>query len=113
MDVSATHKLWLASVGYRYDYDRGSSVINGTVAARLHPNLDAHASTNFDLREGRGVETRLGLDFRFQCFTITVEYVDRPKNENEIRVAVGLLGIGQAGTKFGAGGGSSPGSGVQ
>jgi LPS-assembly protein len=92
-----------ASVGYRYDHDVNSNVINAALGARLHPNVDAYAATAFDIREGRAVENRFGLDFRFQCFTIMVEYVNRPKDEDELRFSVGLLGIGTTGSKFATG----------
>ncbi len=104
VDVGATLKDVIATVGYRYDFDVNSNVLNAAIAARLHTNLDVHAATAYDLREGQAVENRFGLDFRFQCFTIMVEYVNRPNDENEIRVAIGLLGIGQTGSKIGAGG---------
>jgi LPS-assembly protein len=107
VDVGVTWRDLVASVGYRYDFDVQSNVINAAIAGRLHTNLDAHAATAYDLREGRAVENRFGLDFRFQCFTIMVEYVNRPKDENEIRVSVGLLGVGQTGSKMGTGGSSS------
>jgi hypothetical protein len=108
VDAGVAWKDVLASVGYRYDFDVQSNVVNAAIAARLHTNLDAHASTHYDIEAGRAVENRFGLDFRFQCFTVMVEYVNRPKDENEIRFAVGLLGIGQAGSKLGIAGGGGP-----
>jgi LPS-assembly protein len=106
-DVGIAWKDVIAAVGYRYDFDVDSNVITGGIGARVHTNLDVHVSTHYDLEAGRAVENRFGLDFRFQCFTIMVEYVNRPKDENEVRVAIGLLGIGQAGSKIGAGGSGS------
>jgi LPS-assembly protein len=103
VDASVNTERVAAVVGYRYDHDASSNVVNASLGARLHTNVDAYAATHWDIREGRAVENRFGLDFRFQCFTIMVEYVNRPKDEDELRFAVGLLGIGTTGSKFGTG----------
>jgi len=49
------------------------------------------------------VEGRVGVQWRFQCFSIMADYVYRHNNESEFRFAIGLLGIGQFGTRVGAG----------
>ena len=103
VDASVNTRDVAATVGYRYDHDANSSVINASLGARLHAHVDAYAGTNWDIREGRAVENRFGLDFRFQCFTVMVEFVNRPKDENEVRFAIGLLGVGTAGSKFATG----------
>ncbi|MBF8288416.1 MAG: hypothetical protein HW381_1524, partial [Candidatus Rokubacteria bacterium] len=81
----------------------GANFVTGQVSARLLPSLDGHVSVNYDVRDGSSVETRLGFDWRFQCFAISVEYVNRHKNENEFHLSINLLGVGQTGTKFGLG----------
>ena len=101
VDASVGWRDVIASVGYRYDFDVKSNVVNGSIAARLHKTVDVHASTHYDIRQGEAVENRVGVDLRFQCFTIMVEYVNRPHDENEVRFAIGLLGVGQIGTTFG------------
>lgn len=76
------------------------SFLQGSASAELWRNLTARASTNFDLRTDRLVENRFALDFRFQCWAFTVEYIDRSREEgqssaeDEFRFALNLLGIG-------------------
>ena len=55
------------------------------------------------MKRGTKVENRFGVDIHFQCWAILLEYVDRHKNEDEFRVSINLLGIGQTGTRFGTG----------
>ena len=68
--------------------------------------------TNWDLRAEVFVENRFGLDLKWQCWAFTVEYVARNNNEDEIRFALNLLGVGApitTGTRLG--GVSTPGGG--
>jgi hypothetical protein len=51
--------------------------------------------------KGQLVETRIGIDWRFQCFSISAEYVNRHANENQFHLSISLLGVGQIGTKMG------------
>jgi len=46
----------------------------------------------------------VGIDWRFQCFSVSAEYVYRYNSENEFKFSVNLLGVGQTGTRVGAGG---------
>jgi len=73
--------------------------VTAQVSAKLLSNLDAHASVGYDVRDGSSVENRVGVDWRFQCFAISAEYVNRNKDENEFRFSISLLGVGQTGTK--------------
>jgi hypothetical protein len=40
----------------------------------------------------------VGIDWRFNCWSVMAEYVNRHGDENEFRVSVNLLGLGQLGT---------------
>ena len=55
------------------------------------------------MHRGRAVESRVGVDVRFQCWALMLEFIQRERNDAEVRFAVSLLGIGQTGSKFGAG----------
>jgi len=55
------------------------------------------------VKRGTKVEDRVGVDIHFQCWAISLEYIDRHKNEDEFRFSINLLGVGQTGTKFGTG----------
>ncbi|HEU4368945.1 MAG TPA: hypothetical protein VFV05_12050, partial [Methylomirabilota bacterium] len=52
-------------------------------------------NTNFfDARTPSFVESRAGIDIRFQCWALTVEYVHRERRDDELQFAVNLLGVG-------------------
>jgi LPS-assembly protein len=101
-DVTATYRDVSASFGSRYDAVAGANYLTGQVTAKILANLDGHVAIGYDVRHGASVENRFGFDWRFQCFSISAEYVNRSKNENEFHVSVGLLGIGELGSKVGA-----------
>ena len=74
----------------------------GEATARILPNRRrARRARNWDVTEGKLVEGRVGIDWRFQCFSIMADYVYRHGNENQFRFAISLLGIGQFGTSGG------------
>jgi LPS-assembly protein len=103
-DLTLTYREVALSVGSRFDDIAGANFVTGQISARILPNLDAHIAMNYDVRESSSVENRFGIDWRFQCFAIAVEYVNRHKNENEFRLSISLLGVGQTGTKVGLSG---------
>jgi len=77
--------------------------VRAELSARLTTYLDARASTAWDARRGVALENRVGIDLHFQCWAIMIEYVDRHRNEDEVRFSVNLLGLGQVGTRTGTG----------
>jgi LPS-assembly protein len=91
-DIALTVPRFSASVGTRYT--RPDNFLQASMRAELTPNLVARATTNWDIRTDTFVENQLALDIRFQCWAITVEYVGRNRDEDELRFAVNLLGIG-------------------
>jgi len=102
-DVTATYRDVAVSFGSRFNDIVGANYLTGQVAAKLLPSLDGHVSAGYDVRASSSVETRVGFDWRFQCFAISAEYVNRHHNENEFHVSINLLGVGQTGTKVGLG----------
>lgn len=83
--------------------------LQGGLSAELSRNLIARASTNWDLRTDRFVESRFGVDIKFDCWALLIEYIKRDQQaagqsgENEIRFSLNLLGTGGAlGTRVGA-----------
>jgi hypothetical protein len=110
-DITATYRDVAVTFGYRFDDIAGANFLTGQVAARILSNLDAHVGLNYDIhptdsqnpssnQNGR-VENRFGFDWRFQCWAISAEYVNRNQNENQFKFSIGLLGIGEFGTKVG------------
>ena len=100
-DFTGTYRDVSVTLGSRYNDIINTNYFLGQVSAKLLANLDGHVAAGYDVRQGASIENRLGFDWRFQCFAISVEYVNRKKNENEFHLSVSLLGIGQVGTKVG------------
>jgi LPS-assembly protein len=98
-DLSAQVDRVTGSVGTRYSDPQNVSFLQGALTAEILGNVTGRFSTNWDLRTGRFVENRYGVEVRFQCYALTVEYVARSREagrggEDEIRFAVNLLGVG-------------------
>ncbi len=107
-DLSAT--LWdiTATTGTRFDNQAKIEFVRGELQAKITRNLDAHGSTHWDVRSGRLLESRVGIDVHCQCAAVSVELIDRSgvglaRNEQEVRFSVNLLGLGQVGTRAGVG----------
>ncbi len=84
----------IGSIGTRYSKpDRVNFV-----QARLQTDLTrwgvARLSTDWDVRDRVFVESRFGLDLKWSCWALSVEYVARHQDEDEIRFAINLLGVG-------------------
>jgi len=102
-DAGVTLSRWSATVGTRFNEVITLSSVAAQVTAKITDNLDARASTYWDVHRGRSVESRLGIDLHFQCWAIMLEFIQRENRDSEVRFAVSLLGVGQTGSKFGTG----------
>ena len=100
-DLTGTYRDVSATVGSRFNDIIGTNYLTAQVAAKLVASFDAHAGIGYDVHSSTSVENRIGFDWRFQCFAISAEYVNRKHNENSFHLSVNLLGIGQTGTKVG------------
>jgi LPS-assembly protein len=100
-DVSLVLPVVTAAVGGRYDEDARIEFIQGGATARVSRYLSVRGSTAWDVRRDAFVESRIGADIRFQCWSVALTYVDRYRGEDEFRVTVDLLGIGSVGTGTG------------
>ena len=100
-DLTATYRDVAVTLGSRFDDIAGANYVMAQVSAKILSNLDAHVAAGYDVKGGSSVENRVGIDWRFQCFAIAAEYVNRHDNENQVRFSISLLGIGQVGTKVG------------
>jgi LPS-assembly protein len=100
-DLTAVYRDINVTVGSRYNNIVGSNYFVAQLSAKLLANLDGHVSVGYDFHDNASVENRLGFDWRFQCFAISAEYVNRKRNENEFHLSINLLGVGEAGTKVG------------
>jgi LPS-assembly protein len=98
-DVSADLARVTGSIGTRYSDPQNVSFLQGALTAEIARNVTGRVLTNMDLRTERFIESRYGVEVRFQCYSLTVEYVARSREagrrgEDEIRLAVNLLGVG-------------------
>jgi LPS-assembly protein len=100
LDLTARYRDVSFTLGSRYNAIVSANWVVGEVSARILANLDGHVNTNWDVAEGTLVEGRVGVEWRFQCFSVMADYVHRRNSENEFRFAIGLLGIGQFGTRL-------------
>ncbi len=102
-DLTARYRDFSVTLGSRYDNINGSNFVVGQATMAILHNLDGHVGTSWDVREGVLVEQRFGIDWRFQCFAVTAEYVFRHSGGSDFRFSINLLGVGQTGTKVKAG----------
>ena len=90
--------------------NQATNFLQGEAKVELLRNLVGRVKTNWDVRTTSVVETRFGVDFKFDCWALSLDYVrrnpDRPgKNpDNEFRFSLNLLGLGNVlSTRVGAG----------
>ena len=99
-DLAVTVGRITGSVGTRYDEEQRTNFLQGTLRAEITERLVARLGTNWDLRTDTFVENQIGFDLRFQCYEISVLFIDRHREQNrrssdeELRFSVNLLGIG-------------------
>jgi LPS-assembly protein len=93
-DLSVALAPVTASVGTRYSKPDRVSFLQGALRAELLSWAVLRTETNWDVRRDVFVENRVGLDLKWQCWAFTVEYIVRHANEDELRFALNLLGVG-------------------
>ena len=122
-DVEVTLPFAKANVGTRFDrrvpfvpdwveipgtYNPGLAIperasvnfLQGGVTSEVRRNLILRASTNYDARTDTFVESRFGVDLKFQCWALVLEYINRSPEfggktaDNEFRFTLNLLGVG-------------------
>ena len=105
-DVSVALPLTTtANLGIRYSDTPGHiTFLQAGFTSAFWRRMTLRSELNWDLYRGEFTETRVAADFHWQCWALTVEYVNRPRQDDEIRFAVNLLGVGGAiGTSVGVG----------
>jgi LPS-assembly protein len=90
--------------------NQATNFLQGEAKVEILRNLYGRVKTNYDLRTTSVVESRFGVDIKFDCWAVSLEYVrrnpDRPgKNpDNEFHFSLNLLGLGNVvSTRVGAG----------
>lgn len=97
-DIRLVYPRFAAAVGPRFNEQGESRYLKAEALVRVLGNVDVRGSTAWDVRRGRAIENRVGIDWRFDCWSVMAEYVNRRGDENEFRISVNLLGLGQLGT---------------
>jgi hypothetical protein len=103
-DVRLIYPRVTVSVGPRFNEQGNSRYLRAETLVKVMNNLDVRGSTSWDVLAGRAIENRVSIDWRFSCWSVTAEYVNRHSDESEFRIMVNLLGVGQVGTSARAGG---------
>src|SRR5207245_9709061 len=93
-DMALTLPAVTASVGTRYNRSDQTNFFQGSVTADLTRWATGRFITNWDLHTDTFVENRYGVDFKYQCWAFSIEYVQRSTRGDELRFAVNLLGLG-------------------
>jgi LPS-assembly protein len=99
-DVTMTLERLSASIGTRFDAEQDTNFLQGGLRAEITRNVVGRVATNWDMRTDTFVESQFGIDVRFQCYEISLMYIDRGREvgrrrgEDEVRFSVNLLGVG-------------------
>jgi LPS-assembly protein len=83
-------------LGTRYSDPDDVNFVQAGIAGELTARLGGRYSANWDVRSGTLVEHRAGVDLRWQCWSLSIEYVARHRDDDEFRFALNLLGVGTA-----------------
>ena len=102
-DVRVTYPRFSVAVGPRFNEQGNNRYLRAESLVRVLSNVDVRGATAWDVLKGQPIENRVGIDWRFDCWAISAEYVNRRGDENEFKISVNLLGLGQTGTSARAG----------
>jgi LPS-assembly protein len=91
---------WRAGFGTRHGEDGKLVYIQGTLQAKLGTRWNVRFSSDYNVDTATVIENRFEVEFREQCWAITAAFIDRT-DEDEFRITVNLLELGQYG--FGRG----------
>ena len=99
-DFSYEAARWRAAFGTRHGSNGKLDFIQGSIQAKFGSRWTARFSSDYNVDTGTVIENRLEVEFREQCWAITAAFINRT-NEDEFRITVNLLELGQYG--FGRG----------
>lgn len=97
-DIRLTYPRFVVAVGPRFNEQGNSRYVKAEALVKFFSNVDVRGATAWDALKGRAIENRVGIDWRFSCWSVMAEYVNRHRDESEFRVSINLLGPGQLGT---------------
>jgi LPS-assembly protein len=99
-DLSYEAARWRAVFGTRHGSEGKLVYIQGSIEAKIGSRWTARFSSDYNTDTGTVIENRLEVEFREQCWAITAAFIDRV-DEDEFRISINLLELGQYG--FGRG----------
>ncbi|HTI52587.1 MAG TPA: LPS assembly protein LptD [Verrucomicrobiae bacterium] len=102
-DIRLIYPRVSVAVGPRFNEQANTQYLRAETLVKVLNNLDVRGATSWDVLKGRAIENRIGVDWRFSCWSVSAEYVNRHNDESEFRIMVNLLGVGQVGTSARAG----------
>ena len=97
-DIRLIYPRFMAAVGPRFNEQGDSQYLKAEAFVKVLNNFDVRTVSAWDVLKGRAIENRVGIDWRFSCWSVMAEYVNRHGDENEFRISINLLGLGQVGT---------------
>ncbi|HEV8474293.1 MAG TPA: LPS assembly protein LptD [Methylomirabilota bacterium] len=103
-DVSATWARASGNLGFRYSDPAKVKYVQGGGVLDLTRWLVLRGTINWDLRTDTFVENRVAADLHWQCWALSIEFIQRVKRDDEIRFTLNLLGVaGPISTRVGLG----------
>lgn len=82
------------TVGSRYSDPGNINFLVTGLSLDLSRYMSVQNTNNYDIRSSTFVESRVSTDIKFDCWTLTFEYVHRHGRDDEMRFALNLLGVG-------------------
>jgi LPS-assembly protein len=98
-DATLRLENFTATVGTQFNDLERIEFLRGLFTARVSKYLTVRGGTGWDVRASTFVENRLGFDLHWQCWSFSFTYINRKKDDNEVRVSLNLLGLGAIGTR--------------
>jgi LPS-assembly protein len=93
-DLSTDIPRGSVNVGVRYSDPANITYLQGGLTLNPWPWLTTRSSVNWDLYSSTFVESRLAVDLHWQCWELSIEYVNRAGRDDEVRFSLNLLGVG-------------------
>jgi lipopolysaccharide assembly outer membrane protein LptD (OstA) len=101
-NVNLVRSGFAAAIGTTYNKPALVNFVQASASADITRYVTARFQTNWDVQSGKFVENRYGVDIKFQCWGLSLEYVSRYQSDDEFRFTLNLLGIGGIGSGFGS-----------
>ena len=95
-DLTVILADWRATFGTTHGQDGELQFVRGEISGQLSRQWAARASVQYDAISHTSVENRLEVDFRQQCWAVSLALINRV-NEDEVRLTVNLLELGSVG----------------